>query len=503
MHALLEPDRAHKLIKAAKTPIPFAFVAGKTPAEGALAVDKTKTGRALFDLCKGETGLKKGAYGTVVAEGTAAVFTCEKDDVANLERALLAYFKAHRITLKPELATPDPEEGDEPLESQSEEDESPPAKAEQRPDAKDEDAAETERRTPIQDDADEDIPEGRVFEPEVIVALIRKANTKPKSFAFGLAGQTSLLAMHPRMAPKRLAAKVKQEGAKRGAWGSVGRDGAVAIFTCEKDPFPGLRRGLKRWFKQHGLSLKLRVHGPEGEYDDPEDVDLDEAAETEATTGGGVDDGGLAELRQRRAALVAPLKAVAEARPDLAADIRATYGACGEALKAGDAARAEALLATLDALAATPADDPDDFAVGTPDPDVLPDWFDRARFETARARWLTAMEQAETQVATLIAALRQTADDELHTIADRHLPTVLGGGKTPVTAALLDVGLASGGSVGVAAGRALGVLAAFRTHLASDPRIPACENNPLGIRVALRGTLLPALDDLESVLKAA
>lgn len=503
MHALLDPDRAHKLIKAARQPIAFAFLPGKTPDKSVLAVDKTKTGKALFDLCKTESGLKKGAHGTVTSDGPLAVFTCDKDEVANLEQAILRYFKANGVTLKVELATPDLEDAEE---HEAEHEETPPPKPRQ--DADPEPQDEARPKAPADEDED-DVPEGKIFQPDTIVALIRKAATKPRPFAFGIAAGTPLLCMHPRLAPKRLAAKVKQEGARRGAWGLVGREGAVAIFTTEKEPFPGLRRGLKRWFKEHGLTLKLRVHGPDGEYDDPEDVEIEDAPGSESP---GPDGGGpLAELRKRVAAAMPGLKAVAEARPDLADDIRDAYAAARDASKDGDTVRLADLVDTLEALAAAPLEapveaEPEDEAAeeeAPGDEDEPPPWFDRPSFEAARQRWTTAVDTAEAEVQALVAALRKTGDVELHQIADQHVSTVMGGQRVAMTAALFNVAQAPDAAVGPAAQKALAAIGRFRAHLDNDPRIPACERNPFGVTVRLRDPLRGALDDLQAVLQAA
>ncbi|MBV9251790.1 MAG: hypothetical protein JO227_21425 [Acetobacteraceae bacterium] len=40
-------------------------------------------------------------------------------------------------------------------------------------------------------------------------------------------------------------------------------------------------------------------------------------------------------------------------------------------------------------------------------------------------------------------------------------------------------------------------------QLASDPRIAACDENPLGVTVSIRDTYADALDTLEDVARAA
>lgn len=48
--------------------------------------------------------------------------------------------------------------------------------------------------------------------------------------------------------------------------------------------------------------------------------------------------------------------------------------------------------------------------------------------------------------------------------------------------------------------KALQMIAQYRQFLTSDPRVGFCDDNPFNIHVALRETLIPALNDLEKVL---
>ena len=101
----LDPRHTEKLIKGAKNePAHFAFGLGQTPDKSVMEVDRSKSGKALFELCRKEAGARKGAYGTVRIDGTTAVFACEKDEISDLAKAVLAYFKAHKIGLKARLA---------------------------------------------------------------------------------------------------------------------------------------------------------------------------------------------------------------------------------------------------------------------------------------------------------------------------------------------------------------------------------------------------------------
>lgn len=268
----LDPDRGQKLLKGARpAPVGFAFGLGRTPAESVLAVDKTKAPKALFALCKKEGGASKGAYGTATFESGTVFFTCEKSDATGLDRALIAYFKANKIALKVEVTGSSEGDGeiddDAPDEkaATSQEPMPPTDRSREEPDA----PPQTEVPEDSEDPEDEG-PSGPLFDPAVIVPLLRKARDQARPFAFGVGPDGDVLAVDRRMAPKRLAQKIRQQGAKRGVWGTAVLDGPIIVFTCEKEPFPGVKKGLKRWFKTQGLTVKFRVEGPEGPYADPD-----------------------------------------------------------------------------------------------------------------------------------------------------------------------------------------------------------------------------------------
>jgi hypothetical protein len=303
LHAALDPALAEKLIRGAKArSVPFAFGLGATPDRSVLAVDKSKAGKSLFEICRKEGGAQKGAYGTVRIEGSTAVFACEKDGTPDLAKAVLAYFKANGIALKVALAPP-PGPLDDPAR------EPPPGVEEGGTGRAEDDRAEDEagEDEAEEDEEDEDVPEGRVYDPEVIVPLIRKAKKTARPFALGVAPDRTILAMHPKMDPVRLAKMVRAEGATKGVWGRVLLDGSVAVFACEKEPFSGVRKGLKRWLKDRELTLKFRVEGPEGPFDEP---DEDDAGGIGGGAGGPVD-------ALRREALAALEAAEAESDPVL------------------------------------------------------------------------------------------------------------------------------------------------------------------------------------------
>lgn len=110
----------------------------------------------------------------------------------------------------------------------------------------------------------------------------------------------------------------------------------------------------------------------------------------------------------------------------------------------------------------------------------------------AAAAWRAAVEVVDAQITALQSALRGTDDEELHEIAEFGLNAVTGNHRVRLVAALM------GAERGSERDRAklAGLIAPFRTHLENDERVDACDENPFGVTVSLRATLISALDGL-------
>lgn len=110
----------------------------------------------------------------------------------------------------------------------------------------------------------------------------------------------------------------------------------------------------------------------------------------------------------------------------------------------------------------------------------------------AATAWRAAVEAVDVQIAALQSALRETDDEELHEIAEFGLNAVTGNYKVRLMAALM------GAEQGSERDRTklAGLIAPFRNHLENDERVDACDENPFGVVMSLRATLLPALDSL-------
>lgn len=127
---------------------------------------------------------------------------------------------------------------------------------------------------------------------------------------------------------------------------------------------------------------------------------------------------------------------------------------------------------------------------------------DGADLRKARADWTDAMEKVDAQLEKLAQGLRATDVPELTEIAEFGLNAVTNNRKTPLLAALMEVGQGTPEALAKAGPKALAAVRAFRKHIEADERVAACDGNPLGIPVTIRATLDPALAGLEAALSA-
>jgi hypothetical protein len=121
----------------------------------------------------------------------------------------------------------------------------------------------------------------------------------------------------------------------------------------------------------------------------------------------------------------------------------------------------------------------------------------------AVAAWQRALESIEGQIAGLQRVLLTSPDLELKEIAKFGLGAMTGSHKVKIQAALVEAqGPDADGRKAAAASR---LVVAFRAHIASDARIAACDAtpSPFGAPTAIRRTLGPALDALQSALQRA
>jgi hypothetical protein len=116
--------------------------------------------------------------------------------------------------------------------------------------------------------------------------------------------------------------------------------------------------------------------------------------------------------------------------------------------------------------------------------------------QRAMARWQAASDAVDDQIAQLQAALRRSGDEELAEIAEYGLNGVTGNHKVPLLAALIG---AVGGNAGDRA-KLPSIVSAFRAHLETGDQVEACDENPFGVTVTIRSSLVEALGQVESAL---
>ena len=134
-------------------------------------------------------------------------------------------------------------------------------------------------------------------------------------------------------------------------------------------------------------------------------------------------------------------------------------------------------------------------ATATPQPGDF-----RRQWQQGFAAWQTAIETVDAQMDALGKACRGTQDPWLVNIADLGLPAVTGNFKTPLMAACFEVSQAPADKLAGPAAKARTALANFAKHIATNPRVAGCDENPLGVTVSIRATLGPALKALNDAL---
>jgi hypothetical protein len=116
---------------------------------------------------------------------------------------------------------------------------------------------------------------------------------------------------------------------------------------------------------------------------------------------------------------------------------------------------------------------------------------DGTPLQSAIAQFRAASAAVDAQITALQHALTASDDEELREIGDYGLNAVTGNFRVPLMAALLDI------ERGADPGQKLAsAIEAFRDHLETDDQVEACDDNPFGVAVSIRATLIPALDQL-------
>ncbi len=195
------------------------------------------------------------------------------------------------------------------------------------------------------------------------------------------------------------------------------------------------------------------------------------------------------ELRTSMGRLAPAVKAAIAAHPELQADLAAATTGFAALLKGNDLSGALHSLEDVVRLLKQAA------MAGHADSDTDP--IDLA---DALADWSDAIEAVDAQLETLAQGLRQTKIPALMDIAQFGMNAITKDMKVPLMAALMEIRSGSRDALEKNGAQALLLVRGFRKHIDSDPRVAACELNPLDIDVSIRTTLRPALDGLASAL---
>jgi hypothetical protein len=117
--------------------------------------------------------------------------------------------------------------------------------------------------------------------------------------------------------------------------------------------------------------------------------------------------------------------------------------------------------------------------------------------------WQEARETVDGQIARLQKVLKESGDRDLFEISEYGLNGVMGNFKVRLMACLPELRAAQGDGLRAAAAKALPIASGLAQHVRSEPRIEACDDNPFGVAVSIRGTLGGALDRLTAALQGA
>ncbi|HET6609206.1 MAG TPA: hypothetical protein VFG62_21210 [Rhodopila sp.] len=113
--------------------------------------------------------------------------------------------------------------------------------------------------------------------------------------------------------------------------------------------------------------------------------------------------------------------------------------------------------------------------------------------------WTDAKETVDTYISRLQDALREQEDEDLDSIAEFGLYGVTTGQSVGLMAALREAD--SSGSA-KAYEKVRDAVEDYRDYLEGAPIVDLVEDNPFGVKVPLRDTLVPALNELERIASA-
>ncbi len=134
-------------------------------------------------------------------------------------------------------------------------------------------------------------------------------------------------------------------------------------------------------------------------------------------------------------------------------------------------------------------------------PKPLPPEF-KDKYASASSGWNSAIGTVDGQVDALGKAMAKHDDPDIKAIAKHALAGVTGGYKQLFAAYLKAVGDGSDAAAVRKEGPGLlGAVADLRTTIEKDRQVAVMDDNPFGVAVSIKGTLGPALNELEAALR--
>jgi hypothetical protein len=137
----------------------------------------------------------------------------------------------------------------------------------------------------------------------------------------------------------------------------------------------------------------------------------------------------------------------------------------------------------------------------------------RPTWQAALDAWRQANDAVNVQIDALRTGLLDAAKsgendadeyaDELVDIAEKGLNAITEDHRVKLQAAVLQIGAGNREAVNKSGAKTLASIQAFQALLDRSEKIAACDANPFGVPVAIRGTLGPALRQLAAALETA
>ena len=203
-------------------PCAFAFGTAKKASDGILLVDDSKKpGTLVTQALRRSDG--RVFSGSVYCKGAKAIFASD-DAPSNGARLLNEWLKFHKIGAS---------------------------------------ATVTKDLAGVGEDEEEEA--SKIYANDMLIRRFRQARRAPVQFAFGPVKDPSqsLLALHPRREGRMLFRALRKEnGAKRGSWGTVKLEGRVASFTVTNKPIPELRKRIRSFLRHRELRFRVMIVEP-------------------------------------------------------------------------------------------------------------------------------------------------------------------------------------------------------------------------------------------------